>query len=701
MSAFPPDGTWPSGTSQFEKRALALEIPIWQPDVCVQCNFCSMICPHAAIQTKVFDPAQLANAPAQLPLGAGGLRAGARGAALRRAGRARGLHRLRALHRGVPGEGPAAAAAQGAGLGAARRPSRGRARGVRVLPDPRVGAADRAADRQAHGRASAAAVRVLGRLRRLRRDAVPAPAHAALRRSPPDRQRHRLLVDLRRQPADDAVHEEHATGAARPGPTRSSRTTRSSASACASRSTCGAERARAGCCARWPRGFPRRSSRRCSKTGAGEAWLAAQRERVAELDALLARDGSPEARALARASAGARPAQRVDRRRRRLGLRHRLRRPRPRARLAQEGERPRPRHRGLLEHRRSAVEGHAARRRRQVRDRRQGDAQEGPRPARDELRPRLRRRGRDAGAQRADGGGLPRSRASSRALARSSPTARASRTATTWCTRRRSRSGRSRAACGRSIASIPSRVERGEAPLVLDSGPAKLDVAAYMENEARFRMVELRSPERYAMLRRRGARRGSSSGARSTSSSRGSTCRRRRPMADLSTTWLGLPLRSPLVVAASPLSQGPGRDRGARWPRAPAPSSCIRSSRSSSSTSRWRRIASSTRESTWTPRPSSVLPDVRCLLARCRAVPRRARAAATGASTCPIVASLNGTTPGGWTSYAQAARGRGRRARSSSISTRSRRRPTRAGAAVEQRQLEVVAGGRRDRERAR
>ena len=64
VSAFPPDGTWPSGTSQFEKRALALEIPLWQPDVCVQCNFCSMICPHAAIQTKVFDPAQLAHAPA-------------------------------------------------------------------------------------------------------------------------------------------------------------------------------------------------------------------------------------------------------------------------------------------------------------------------------------------------------------------------------------------------------------------------------------------------------------------------------------------------------------------------------------------------------------------------------------------------------------------------------------------------------------
>jgi pyruvate-ferredoxin/flavodoxin oxidoreductase len=64
VSAFPPDGTWPTGTSKYEKRALAQDIPIWQPDLCVECNFCSMICPHAAIQTKVFPAAALANAPA-------------------------------------------------------------------------------------------------------------------------------------------------------------------------------------------------------------------------------------------------------------------------------------------------------------------------------------------------------------------------------------------------------------------------------------------------------------------------------------------------------------------------------------------------------------------------------------------------------------------------------------------------------------
>ena len=71
--------------------------------------------------------------------------------------------------------------------------------------------------------------------------------------------------------------------------------------------------------------------------------------------------------------------ERLDRRRRRLGLRHRLRRPRPRARLRPQRERAGARHRGLLQHRRAAVEGDADRRGGQVRRRRQGDRQEGPR----------------------------------------------------------------------------------------------------------------------------------------------------------------------------------------------------------------------------------------------------------------------------------------------------------------------------------
>jgi pyruvate-ferredoxin/flavodoxin oxidoreductase len=64
VSAFPVDGAWPVGTSMWEKRAIALELPQWDPDVCIQCNKCALICPHAAIRTKVFDPARLADAPA-------------------------------------------------------------------------------------------------------------------------------------------------------------------------------------------------------------------------------------------------------------------------------------------------------------------------------------------------------------------------------------------------------------------------------------------------------------------------------------------------------------------------------------------------------------------------------------------------------------------------------------------------------------
>jgi pyruvate-ferredoxin/flavodoxin oxidoreductase len=63
VSAFPVDGTWPTATSQWEKRAIALEIPVWDADLCIQCNKCAMVCPHAAIRAKVFAPEALADAP--------------------------------------------------------------------------------------------------------------------------------------------------------------------------------------------------------------------------------------------------------------------------------------------------------------------------------------------------------------------------------------------------------------------------------------------------------------------------------------------------------------------------------------------------------------------------------------------------------------------------------------------------------------
>jgi len=63
VSAFPPDGTWPTGTARWEKRNIASEIPEWDAAVCVQCNKCAEICPHAAIRAKAYPRAALAGAP--------------------------------------------------------------------------------------------------------------------------------------------------------------------------------------------------------------------------------------------------------------------------------------------------------------------------------------------------------------------------------------------------------------------------------------------------------------------------------------------------------------------------------------------------------------------------------------------------------------------------------------------------------------
>ena len=63
VSAFPVDGTFPTGTTQWEKRNIALEIPVWDSAVCIQCGKCAFVCPHAAIRTKVYDPSLLERAP--------------------------------------------------------------------------------------------------------------------------------------------------------------------------------------------------------------------------------------------------------------------------------------------------------------------------------------------------------------------------------------------------------------------------------------------------------------------------------------------------------------------------------------------------------------------------------------------------------------------------------------------------------------
>jgi pyruvate-ferredoxin/flavodoxin oxidoreductase len=63
VSAIPVDGTWPTGTTQYEKRNIGVHIPVWEPDVCIQCATCSFVCPHATIRVKAYDPGLLKGAP--------------------------------------------------------------------------------------------------------------------------------------------------------------------------------------------------------------------------------------------------------------------------------------------------------------------------------------------------------------------------------------------------------------------------------------------------------------------------------------------------------------------------------------------------------------------------------------------------------------------------------------------------------------
>src|SRR3546814_9944643 len=63
VSAIPVDGSYAGGTTQYEKRNIAFEVPVWKPELCIQCGQCSIVCPHSVIRAKSYDAALLDGAP--------------------------------------------------------------------------------------------------------------------------------------------------------------------------------------------------------------------------------------------------------------------------------------------------------------------------------------------------------------------------------------------------------------------------------------------------------------------------------------------------------------------------------------------------------------------------------------------------------------------------------------------------------------
>ena len=201
-------------TAKWEKRNIALEIPVWDSKICIQCNQCALVCPHAAIRAKVYDESELSGAPPTFK------------STLFKGNEHKGKHFTIQV---APED------CTGCNLCVTVCPAKDRTnpkhKAIDMHPQAPLREAERAnydfflavpeldrtdddEVRSQELAVSRAAVRILGRLRRVRRDAVSQAAHAALRRPAAHGQRDRLLVDLRRQPADDAVHDEQR----RPGP---------------------------------------------------------------------------------------------------------------------------------------------------------------------------------------------------------------------------------------------------------------------------------------------------------------------------------------------------------------------------------------------------------------------------------------------------------------------------------------------------
>ena len=412
VSAFPIDGTWPTATARWEKRNLALEIPVWDAPICIQCNKCALVCPHAAIRTKVYGEGAVATAPQGFK------------------------------HMAFKGQAGSAYTVQ-----VAPEDCTGCGLCIEVCP----------AKDKANPRHKALELAPQPPLREQEKKSfdffldLPEVDRTTLRLDVKGSQFLQPLfefsgacsgcgetpyIKLLTQLFGDRMVIANATGCSSiyggnlpTTPYTVNREGRGPAWA----NSLFEDNAEFGFGIRLGADALRHLAETVLKRQAPalgdafvtalldadqstEAGIAAQRKRVAELKTRLKRDTAdgPDAARPGRSSG---EEERVDRRRRRLGLRHRVRRARPRPLDGRGREHPGARHRGVLEHRRPAVQGHAARGRGQVRRGRQVDREEGPRAPGDGLPHRLRGPGGVRGEGRADGEGAPGGRELPRPLA--------------------------------------------------------------------------------------------------------------------------------------------------------------------------------------------------------------------------------------------------------------------------------------------
>ncbi len=134
VSAMPVDGTFPTATAQWEKRNIALEIPVWDEELCIQCGKCVLVCPHSVIRAKVYDSRHLEGKPASVQSRTGALE-GHEGEEVHLAGGARRLHGLHPVRAGVPGQEQERSEAQGHQHGGAGAAARSRGRQLGLLPE--------------------------------------------------------------------------------------------------------------------------------------------------------------------------------------------------------------------------------------------------------------------------------------------------------------------------------------------------------------------------------------------------------------------------------------------------------------------------------------------------------------------------------------------------------------------------------------